>query len=76
MNVIEEKYNWAYPLTRRARTTLLVLHHEAGSGSTAQDIHRYTRGGAGIAYFVGLTGALDSGGALSGFGAVPACVIY
>ena len=28
MNVIEEKYDWAYPLTRRARTTLLVLHHE------------------------------------------------
>ena len=53
MNVIEEKYNWAYPLTRRARTTLLVLHHEAGSGSTAQQIHnyhRYTNGWAGIAY--------------------------
>jgi hypothetical protein len=30
MNVIEEKYDWAYPLTRRNRTTLLVLHHEAG----------------------------------------------
>ena len=53
MNVIEEKYNWAYPLTRRSRTTLLVLHHEAGSGSTAQQIHnyhRYTNGWAGIAY--------------------------
>ena len=53
MNVIEEKYNWAYPLTRRNRTTLLVLHHEAGSGSTAQQIHnyhRYTNGWAGIAY--------------------------
>ena len=43
MNVIEEKYNWAYPLTRRSRTTLLVLHHEAGSGSTAQQIHNYHR---------------------------------
>ena len=53
MQIIEEKYNWAYPLTRRRATTLLVLHHEAGSGSTAQDIHRYHRysnGWAGIAY--------------------------
>ena len=41
MNVIEEKYNWAYPLTPRRKTTLLVLHHEAGSGSTAQQIHNY-----------------------------------
>ena len=51
MNVIEEKYNWAYPLTRRSRTTLLVLHHDAGS--TAQQIHnyhRYTNGWCGIAY--------------------------
>ena len=51
MNVIEEKYNWAYPLTRRSRTTLLVLHHAAGTGSTAQQIHnyhRYTNGWAGI----------------------------
>ena len=53
MNISEEKYNWAYPLTRRSRTTLLVLHHEAGSGSTAQQIHnyhRYTNGWCGIAY--------------------------
>ena len=53
MNIIEEKYNWAYPLTPRRTTTLLVLHHEAGSGSTAQQIHnyhRYTNGWAGIAY--------------------------
>ena len=53
MNIIEERYDWAYPLTRRARTTLLVLHHEGGRGSTAQDIHRfhrYSRGWAGIAY--------------------------
>ena len=53
MNIIEERYDWAYPLTRRRATTLLVLHHEAGSGSTAQDIHRYHRysnGWAGIAY--------------------------
>ena len=43
MNVIEEKYDWAYPLTPRRATTLLVLHHEAGSGSTAQQIHNYHR---------------------------------
>ena len=53
MNIIEEKYNWAYPLTPRRTTTLLVLHHEAGSGSTAQQIHNYHKnvnGWAGIAY--------------------------
>ena len=53
MNVIEEKYNWAYPLTPRKTTTLLVLHHEAAKGSTAQQIHNYHRyhnGWAGIAY--------------------------
>ena len=41
MNVIEEKYNWAYPLTRRNRTTLLVLHHEV-------DFKKTFKGGSGI----------------------------
>ena len=53
MNIVEEKYDWAYALTPRRTTTLLVLHHEAASGSTAQQIHnyhRYTNGWAGIAY--------------------------
>ena len=53
VNIIEEKYDWAKPLTPRRTTTLLVLHHEAGSGSTAQQIHayhRYHNGWSGIAY--------------------------
>ena len=53
MNIIEETYAWAYPLTPRKTTTLLVLHHEAAKGSTAQQIHNYHRyhnGWAGIAY--------------------------
>lgn len=53
MNVIEEKYDWAYALTPRKTTTLLVLHHEAGSGTTAQQIHNYHKNvnkWAGIAY--------------------------
>lgn len=53
MKIVEEKYAWAYPLTPRRLTTLLVLHHEAGSGSTAQQIHnyhRYSNSWAGIAY--------------------------
>lgn len=53
MNIIEEKYDWAKPLTPRKKTTLLVIHHEAGSGNTAQQIHQYHRyhnGWSGIAY--------------------------
>ena len=53
MNIVEEKYDWAYALTPRRTTTLLVLHHEAASGSTAQQIHNYHKnanGWAGIAY--------------------------
>jgi len=52
MKVVEVTYNWAHALTRRSRTTLLVLHHEAGSGSTPQQIHAYhlSKGWSGIAY--------------------------
>ena len=49
--IVDETYNWAYPLRIRRETTDLILHHEAGSGS-AQDIHRYhlSLGWSGIAY--------------------------
>jgi N-acetyl-anhydromuramyl-L-alanine amidase AmpD len=52
MNIIEEKYTWAYPLYLRTETKYLVLHHEAASGSTAQEIHNYhlRNGWAGIGY--------------------------
>lgn len=52
MTIIEENYHWASPLQKRGSTTHLILHHEAASGSTVQDIHRYHRslGWKGIAY--------------------------
>lgn len=52
MHIIEEQYAWAYPLTPRTTTTHLIIHHEATSGSTAQQIHAYhlSKGWAGIAY--------------------------
>lgn len=53
MNIIEEKYDWMTTLFPRERTTHLILHHMAGSGFTAQDVHRYHRehnGWSGIAY--------------------------
>jgi len=53
MTIIEETYEWRYPLVKRPKTTHLILHHEAGSGSTAQDIHNYHKnvnGWSGIAY--------------------------
>ena len=52
MKIIEEIYSWAYPLTARTTTTDLILHHAAGKGSTAQQIHAYhlSKGWSGIAY--------------------------
>jgi N-acetyl-anhydromuramyl-L-alanine amidase AmpD len=52
MKIIEETYEWAYPLTLRRLTDCIVLHHEAASGFTAQQIHQahLMRGWSGIAY--------------------------
>lgn len=52
VTVVEETYEWAYPLTARSRTQLLILHHAAAGGNTAQEIHAFhrVRGWAGIAY--------------------------
>ena len=53
MKVIEEQYKWAVPLSSRNATTHLILHHVAGSGFTAQQLHQYhrdTNGWSGIAY--------------------------
>lgn len=52
MKIIEETYDWAYPLTKRRLTDCIVLHHEAASGFTAQQIHQVhlARGWSGIGY--------------------------
>ncbi len=52
MEIIEERYDWAHPLTLRRSTQLLILHHAAAERADAQDIHRWhqARGWAGIAY--------------------------
>lgn len=65
MRVIEQDYAWAAPLAKRKATAYLVLHHEAASGFTAQDIHRYhlSKGWSGIAYhyYVRKSGAVYRG---------------
>jgi N-acetyl-anhydromuramyl-L-alanine amidase AmpD len=52
MEIIEEKYNWAYTLDTRYYTSYIVLHHAALSRCTAQDVHRWhlNNGWAGIGY--------------------------
>ncbi|MEG1633788.1 MAG: N-acetylmuramoyl-L-alanine amidase [Oscillospiraceae bacterium] len=52
MTVTEKTYAWAYPLTSRRSTELVILHHAAASGNTAEEINVFhqTRGWAGIAY--------------------------
>lgn len=52
MEIIEETYSWAYPLVKRRLTDCIVLHHEAASGFTAQQIHEVhlARGWSGIGY--------------------------
>lgn len=52
MQIIDKRLKFAYPLSSFASVpTLIVLHHEAGSGSV-EDVHRYhlSLGWAGIAY--------------------------
>lgn len=52
MKIIEETYNWARPLTDRAVTTHLILHHAAAESATAQQIHEehLKNGWSGIGY--------------------------
>lgn len=53
MKIIEEKYDWGKPLSKRSSTVFCVIHHEAGSGMTVQQIHKMHRdqnGWAGIGY--------------------------
>lgn len=52
MTIQEERYDWARPLTKRAATRRIILHHAAAGGVSAQDIHRQHRanGWAGIGY--------------------------
>lgn len=53
MQIIEEKYQWSRNLDKRTATKYCVIHHEAGSGMTAQQIHKMHRdsnGWAGIGY--------------------------
>ena len=54
MNIIEETYKWAHTLydIDPMRVKYIVEHHEAGSGSTPQQIHNYhlSLGWSGIAY--------------------------
>ena len=52
MNIIEKTYKWAKPLSKRATTDLLILHHAAAASCTAEDVHRWHvgNGWAGIGY--------------------------
>ena len=53
MNIIEEKYDWAYSLSSRSSTSNFILHHAAIATASAQDIHRihrYSNGWNGIGY--------------------------
>lgn len=66
MQIIEETYQWRGPLYKRATTDLCVIHHEAGKGMTAQQIHKMHRdvnGWNGIAYnfYVRMDGSVYRG---------------
>lgn len=53
MRVVEHDWHWAHPLARRhGDPPWIVWHHAAGSGLTAEDVHRehIARGWAGIGY--------------------------
>ena len=51
LKIIEKAYNWSGPLTKRAATRFIVLHHRAGDGD-AEGIHRLhlNEGYSGIGY--------------------------
>ena len=48
----EGSYIWAFPLTARAETTDLILHHSAADNQSVTAIHSYhlSKGWSGIAY--------------------------
>lgn len=52
MEIIEENYDWAYPLTARRATEELIVHHAAAERASPEDVHRWhqARGWAGMAY--------------------------
>lgn len=52
MEIIEPSYDWAYPLKERSDTDMLIIHHSAANGQTAEQIHNYHLGlgWSGIAY--------------------------
>ena len=52
MNIVEKTYKWTKPLSKRATTDLLILHHAEAASCTAEDVHRWHvgNGWAGIGY--------------------------
>ena len=52
MEILEQTYTWAAPLTRRGVTRRIILHHAAAVTCTAQQIHQWhlANGWAGIGY--------------------------
>lgn len=53
MNIVDVKYEWSRALVKRSKTTFCVIHHEAGSGMSAEQIHQMhikQNGWAGIGY--------------------------
>ena len=53
MKIIDVNYKWARNLDRRTTTKFCVIHHEAGSGMTAEQIHNMhiqQNGWSGIGY--------------------------
>lgn len=41
MEILEQTYTWAAPLTRRSVTRRIILHHAAAVTCTAQQIHQW-----------------------------------
>lgn len=73
MQIIEKRYNWAYPPGRRMSTGQIILHHAAAKSCSADDVHRWhlDNGWAGIGYhfFVRKDGSVYRGRAENAVGA-------
>lgn len=52
MNIVEKAYKWAMPLSKRATTDLLILHHSGTTTCTPDGVHssHVGNGWAGIGY--------------------------
>lgn len=52
MNIVEKTYKWNGPLSKRASTERIILHHAAANNCTADQIHAWhqANGWAGIGY--------------------------